>query len=645
MADLLTIYLHYEDGNKEAKILQRSMMRRHVSYYDLILMTEEVGFHAVDFLYYSKKDPQGNAYLVHIDDQSIAIKMLSDPDIGKTVHLYVSKEKASDDIAPPHNRNDFAPSNHTNESALLQDGAEGAGQLIVRRPQRQLRRSKRLNVINQRDDEDQGGDEDEDFNNGEQYTAPGDESQALEDNEDRVDNQVHKEVVKRKGTSLPVVWNMPKGQRIVVTCNEEGQPIGEEGAILGKFLGTIARNGGFCPLNINDWRDLKKNSREETILDCVKTKFVYPRSCEKWILKTIGRDWRKFKSCLKKAIFNPAMKKNPDIKRKALYKLCPDDVDSDQWRGLIKFWKSKKGRALAEKNVISRSLVKNTHNAGTKSYARWGEDIRQADPEKKRPHRSTVYLATHKKKDAPENKEKNDRLDRLEDLIAQRPELGQNVNGRVAWEGDALREVLGEEKTGQVHGMGLLPTPKQVYGRTPRYLKNINMTTTDEPACEGEHDVWGEIAMLKEHIRRLEDRNNKEGHGNEIEEEENLRSNNNVISRLPVLHGKTKRVQCSGPVEANSSMQHGRTQDNLLLSREKDGEHDNSNQLLIQQNLSLPQDPVSGSMPEVRETVDLIDESFATLNQQRIGNKRGSSVPSKPSKRRHTSSLKIRKKD
>ncbi|KAM0862724.1 hypothetical protein ACQ4PT_045080 [Festuca glaucescens] len=403
--------------------------------------------------------------------------------------------------------------------------------------------SKRLNVINQRDDED------EDFNNGEQYTALGDESQALEDNEDRVHNQVHKEVVKRKGTSLPIVWNMPKGQRIVVTCNEEGQPIGEEGAILGKFLGTIARNGGFCPLNINDWRDLKKNSREETILDCVKTKFVYPRSCEKWILKTIGRDWRKFKSCLKKAIFNPAMKKNPDIKRKALYKLCPDDVDSDQWRGLIKFWKSKKGRALAEKNVISRSLVKNTHNAGTKSYARWGEDIRQADPEKKRLHRSTVYLATHKNKDAPENKEKNDRLDRLEDL-AQRPELGHNVNGRVAWEGDALREVLGEEKTGLVHGMGLLPTPKQVYGRTPRYLKNINMTTTDGPACEGE-DVWGEIAMLKEHIRRLEDRNNKEGHGNEIEEE--------------------------------------------------DGEHDNSNQLLIQQNSSPPQDPVSGSMPEIRK--------------------------------------------
>jgi hypothetical protein len=80
--------------------------------------------------------------------------------------------------------------------------------------------------------------------------------------------------------------------------------------------------------------------------------------------------------------------------------------------------------------------------------------------------------------------------------------------------------VLGEEKTGQVHGMGLLPTPKQVYGRTPRYLKNINLTTADESPCEDEHDLWKEIAEMKEHIRKLEDLNNKKGSGNiEIEEE------------------------------------------------------------------------------------------------------------------------------
>ena len=136
--DMLTIYLHYEDGNQEAKILQRSMMRRDVSYYDLILLTKEVGFHAIDFLYYAKKDRQGNSYLVHIDDHSIVIKMLSDLEIEKTVHLYVSKEKASNDITSPNNRNDIALSNHPNNSVLLQDGRvspEGAEQPIMSRPQ------------------------------------------------------------------------------------------------------------------------------------------------------------------------------------------------------------------------------------------------------------------------------------------------------------------------------------------------------------------------------------------------------------------------------------------------------------------------------------------------------------------------------
>uniref|UniRef100_A0ACD5VPL2 Uncharacterized protein n=1 Tax=Avena sativa TaxID=4498 RepID=A0ACD5VPL2_AVESA len=368
------------------------------------------------------------------------------------------------------------------------------------------------------------------------------------------------------------------------------------------------------------------------------TKFVYPKSCEKWILKSIGRDWRKFKSSLKKAIFNPAIEKNPDIRRKALYKLCPDDVDKDQWRGLVKFSKSKKGKAITEKNIISRFLVKNSHNAGTKSYACWSEDIRQANPEKKRPHRSTVYLATHKKKDNAKNKEKNDRLARLEDTIAQRPDLAQNANGRVAWEGDALLEVLGEENNGQVHGMGLLPTPKQVYDRTPRYLKNINMTTTDGSSCDDEDDVREEIAKLKEHIKRLEDRNNRQGYGNIGIEEEILQSNNNVVSRLPILPGKRNRVQCDGPVEAHSSMQHDTSEDNnLSLSREKDGEHDNVKQLPIQQKSSSPLQPIIDSVIEVTETTEQLNESSTRLNQKGTRSKRPQSVPSK---RRRTSSLK-----
>ncbi|KAE8805595.1 hypothetical protein D1007_18261 [Hordeum vulgare] len=266
------------------------------------------------------------------------MKMLSDPEIVKDVHLYVSKEKAGDDVAPPRKQFDIALSNHPNESVLLREGGvyvegEGTGQVTMKRPQRPLRRSKRLNVIQVTDqcDDDDGG-----CNNGEQF-APGHESEALDNEQGQDHNQVDKEVRKCKRTSLPIVWNMPKGQRIVVKCNENSQPIGDEGAILGKFLGTITRNGGFCPLNINDWRGVKKNSGEQTILQCVQ---------------------------------------------------------------------------------------------------------RQADPEKKRPHRSQVHLATHKKKDEAnaENIDRNESLDRLKNLITERPELAKKLNGRVAWEGDALQE-------------------------------------------------------------------------------------------------------------------------------------------------------------------------------------------------------------
>jgi len=69
-----------------------------------------------------------------------------------------------------------------------------------------------------------------------------------------------------------------------------------------------------------------------------QTKFIYPSSCEKWILKSIGRDWRQYKAALKKALFN--VKK----KRYVLYRRCPQDVDEEQCEALINHWKSKKGK-------------------------------------------------------------------------------------------------------------------------------------------------------------------------------------------------------------------------------------------------------------------------------------------------------------
>ncbi|CAD6256449.1 unnamed protein product [Miscanthus lutarioriparius] len=238
--------------------------------------------------------------------------------------------------------------------------------------------------------------------------------------------------------------------------------------------------------------------------DRIVTKFLYPHSCEKWIFKSIGRDWRKYKATLKKTLFNPKKK------RSVLNKRCPDDIVKAEWKALVGYWKSEEGKTLSEKNKISREMRKTTHTTGTKSYARWSEDMVQ-----------------------------------LENLLDTQPELAQNSEGGVAWEGDALHQVLGEEKAGQVHGMGLLPVPKQVYGRKTHHFKDINIVSLDGSSSDVEVHMLEEIRQLKEHSRMqdkvIEELKNNQRH-NENQEATmgNCARSDHNNSQNQVLNSKRK---------------------------------------------------------------------------------------------------------
>lgn len=96
--------------------------------------------------------------------------------------------------------------------------------------------------------------------------------------EDQLDGADEVKEVKRRGkTKLINVWNIPRGHRVVVNCNELNQPIGEEAGVLAKFLGMVARNGSLCSLSFKDWRLLigkkdrnHKQINKEAILNQVK---------------------------------------------------------------------------------------------------------------------------------------------------------------------------------------------------------------------------------------------------------------------------------------------------------------------------------------------------------------------------------------
>ncbi|CAD6242115.1 unnamed protein product [Miscanthus lutarioriparius] len=136
---------------------------------------------------------------------------------------------------------------------------------------------------------------------------------------------------------------------------------------------------------------------------------------------------------------------------------------------------------ISEANRIN-CTKKSTHTAGTKSFARNREERKEKDPEKKYPHRVVLYIHTHKTKS---EKDTNAHVDDLKKLIGQQPDLADTSQGKVAWRGDALNRVLGEEKPGHVHSLGLVPNPNQVFDlSTSKRLKNINMTSLYDKSSE-----------------------------------------------------------------------------------------------------------------------------------------------------------------
>lgn len=76
-------------------------------------------------------------------------------------------------------------------------------------------------------------------------------------------------------TAMPKIWTQSPDELIVVSFNDFGQPNDEKKACtLAHFLGTIARNGRYCPLNYKDWRLMPRSYKDE-MLKIVKVLIYY----------------------------------------------------------------------------------------------------------------------------------------------------------------------------------------------------------------------------------------------------------------------------------------------------------------------------------------------------------------------------------
>lgn len=91
----------------------------------------------------------------------------------------------------------------------------------------------------------------------------------------------------------------------------------------------------------------------------------------------------------------------------------------------------------------------------------------------------------------------------MQELLAEHPEFADTSQGKIAWNGDALNKILGEEKPGHVHGLGLVPNPNKVLdGTTSRRLNQLHVTSLDPTASEDVLSLKLQMEKLVNHVHK-----------------------------------------------------------------------------------------------------------------------------------------------
>jgi hypothetical protein len=64
-------------------------------------------------------------------------------------------------------------------------------------------------------------------------------------------------------TQKAETWKMDSTQRIIVTFNKFGKPVGDEGNELVQFLGTLVRMSEHVSIEYSDWRKVPIQNKED----------------------------------------------------------------------------------------------------------------------------------------------------------------------------------------------------------------------------------------------------------------------------------------------------------------------------------------------------------------------------------------------
>ncbi|XP_029130567.1 uncharacterized protein LOC109815169 [Cajanus cajan] len=157
-------------------------------------------------------------------------------------------------------------------------------------------------------------------------------------------------------THMLDVWDMPDGEFILVEVDPLGNPMGWEGKTLLNAIGSLVRRHQCAPINYLSWKDMPEDYIVN-MLELIQSKFQFvPELTEqaKEVLKdNMSMKWRQFKYDLKSKGYDESQTEEE------MFSHIPDSrVDPSQYRDLLHYWCSEKGRKISDINKRSARSMK-----------------------------------------------------------------------------------------------------------------------------------------------------------------------------------------------------------------------------------------------------------------------------------------------
>lgn len=175
------------------------------------------------------------------------------------------------------------------------------------------------------------------------------------------------EDARRRATLMTRVHQVrTKGQRIEVSFDAKGQPLGKEGDELQSWIGVLARE--HIPIWISDFRSADLAPKKEIVWMEVVTSFTVEESYKKQILKSCGESAKGFRYDLYQAFVRDHIDDENVWQRPPKVVHNYPTISQDDWEKFIQYRRTPEFKRLSEQGSEIRKKSKYGSTGGRDGY-------------------------------------------------------------------------------------------------------------------------------------------------------------------------------------------------------------------------------------------------------------------------------------